>query len=103
MELDPHGEVARDLDEALTVAESPGVTATLRRTLERARLTDKERLGQDFARLVRSTGLTRSAVARHLGTSRSRLSTYETGTTTPSAVIWRRLEELARPRPVHHP
>ncbi|WP_454294782.1 helix-turn-helix domain-containing protein [Salana multivorans] len=91
---DPAGEVALDLEEALEIAESPGVTASLRRILDEARLSEREQTAKEFSRMVRRTGLGRAELAMRLGTSRSRLSTYETGATTPSAVMWQRLRAL---------
>lgn len=91
---DPAGEVALDLEEALEIAESPGVTASLRRILDEARLSERDRTAKEFSRMVRRTGLGRAQLATRLGTSRSRLSTYESGATTPSAVMWRRLRAL---------
>ncbi len=54
----------------------------------------------EFARMVRRTGLARAEAARRLHTSRSRLSTYETGATTPSVVSWRRLRARQPKRPL---
>lgn len=62
-------------------------------------MTEKERR-MEFARMVRRTGLARAEAARRLHTSRSRLSTYETGATTPSVVSWRRLRARQPKRPL---
>ena len=49
---------------------------------------------------VRRTGLTISAFAELLGTSRSRLSTYLSGNATPSAAIALRSHQLGSARKI---
>lgn len=64
---DPAGEVALDLEEALEIAESPGVTASLRRILDEARLSERDRTAKEFSRMVRRTGLGRAEPPRASG------------------------------------
>lgn len=95
---DPHGEASQDLEQALDLAEDAGVAASLRRIRERARQSDAQRLAHRFRGWVEATGLTRAELAAYLGTSRSRLSTYETGKVTPSAIIAEKVRRLAEQR-----
>ena len=101
VQLDPYGKVARDLEQAIEVAESPGITALCRRALEASRASDKEWLAARFRRHVLESGMTREQLAKYLGTSRSRLSTYETGVVTPSAIISEKVRDLGEQRRKH--
>lgn len=98
---DPYGKIALDLEQAIEVAESPGVTALFRRVLADSRYTDKEWFAARFRRSVAESGMDREQLANYLGTSRSRLSTYETGAVTPSAVVAEKVRELGRKRRAH--
>jgi DNA-binding transcriptional regulator YiaG len=96
---DPWGPVARQLEQALVVAQPYGTTALLERAIRRAReqAVNAERV--EVARRVRAaleaSGLDRAAFAEHLGTSTSRLSTYLTGRVAPSSTLLVRMERVA--------
>lgn len=91
---DPYGEVALDLEQALEIAESPGIRAYLSNKLAYAREDEKARFARKFRRWVRESGMTRAELAEYLGTSRSRLSTYESGKVTPSAITAEKVRML---------
>lgn len=100
---DPHGSVAADLIEALEIAGSPGVTATLRRVLARACGGEGHEVAQRVRAAIRRSELTAGDFATAVGTSASRLSTYATGAVTPSAALLQRIEREARRRAVFVP
>lgn len=63
------------------------MTKIFRGILEQAPETDKQRYARVFHHWVLSCGMSRKEPADYLGTSTSRLSTYENGTVTPSGII----------------
>lgn len=97
---DPWGPVARDVEHYLGYAQPYGVGQLLTRAIGRARAAnaDDERraVAARVRRLVADSGLTPTEFARRIGTSRSRLSTYRTGSVTPSAALMLRMERTAR-------
>lgn len=95
LDADPYGKVALDTEQALTLAEDHGATALLRRQLERARMSDAQRLAPLVRELVERSGMARAEIASRLGTSRSRLSSWERGHVTCSAATLERLRHLA--------
>lgn len=98
VQRDPWGEAAKDLEEALDLAQSPGVVATLRTVLDRARETEAEAVARKIRRWVQASGMTRAELAATLGTSRSRLSSYERGRVTPSAIVTEKLRQIVEDR-----
>lgn len=103
----PWGEVARQVEEYLGYASPYGVGPLLRRTIDNAR-TERERdERRDVAARVRAaverSGLTRAEFARAIGTSRSRLSTYCSGSVVPSAALLVRMERFVRERESRRP
>lgn len=101
LETHPNGTVADSVEEALTVAESEGARAYIAHCLADARMNDKVRFARTFRTWVRESGLSRTELAEYLGTSRSRLSTYESGQVTPSAVIAEKVRQLGMQRRAH--
>lgn len=99
IDRDPWGEVARAVEDYLGYAAPPGVGPLLQRAVARSRsqCEDRERaeVAAEVARLVEASGLSMANVARRIGTSRSRLSTYRSGTVVPSATVMVRLRSLA--------
>ena len=95
---DREGPVLADLMEALEIAESPGLTAALRRVVERVRSGEEYDVAQRVRSAIRRSNLTATDFARAIGTSGSRLSTYATGAVTPSAALLQRIEREARQR-----
>jgi DNA-binding transcriptional regulator YiaG len=104
---DPWGPVARQLEEYLSYERPYGVAPLLERVVERARAEaaarERAAVAQEVDELVRRSGLPTGDLARRLGTSRTRLSTYRSGRVTPSAAFMVRLrrtvERLAATRP----
>lgn len=92
---DPYGEVAADLEQALTGAESEMSAAVLRLVLDDARETSEQRVARRVREAIGRSTMTQAEFARRLGTSASRLSTYATGAVAPSAVMMDRIELLA--------
>ncbi|MCK9249370.1 MAG: helix-turn-helix domain-containing protein [Solirubrobacteraceae bacterium] len=100
---DPWGDVAQQVEEYLAYAAPYGVGPLLRRTIDDARAAHDREERAEIARRIRTlvadTGMTQAAFARAIGTSRSRLSTYCTGSVTPSASLFLRIQRVAtRPR-----
>lgn len=97
---DPWGELARQIEDYLSYAEDPAVAGLLRRRIEAARTetesADRAEVARAVRDLVNRSGMPREAFARRIGTSRSRLSTYCTGSVTPSAALVLRMERVAR-------
>lgn len=95
---DPYGEVAQSVADYLEYADPTGHTALFRALLDeaRTRLAAAER--DEVARRVRvaieASGCTRKEFAAAIGTSVPRLSTYATGTVTPSAALLLRMEAV---------
>jgi hypothetical protein len=94
----PWGKVARKIEQYLSYAPRSGTTALFALAIDRAR-DDAERHERDeVARRVRgaitSSGLTAAEFAERVGTSASRLSTYATGSVTPSAHMLIRIERI---------
>ncbi|MEI2702822.1 MAG: helix-turn-helix domain-containing protein [Baekduia sp.] len=100
--LDPWGEVARQVEEYLAYAEPGGVTALLHRAIVRARESAEENeravVASEVRRLHDRSGLSAEQFARRIGTSRTRLSTYRTGSVTPSAALMVRMRAVADAR-----
>lgn len=96
---DPFGDTADTLVEVLETAEDSGVVGALRCGLEQARSAadarDRQIVAQRMAELVQRSGLDQGTFARRIGTSRTRLNTYLTGRTTPSAAVLVRSERVA--------
>lgn len=92
---EPYGEVAADLEQALSGAESRSSAAALRLALDAARETSAERVARKIRQAINRTTLTQAEFAQRLGTSASRLSTYASGAVVPSAVMMDRIETLA--------
>ncbi|MGL5928457.1 MAG: helix-turn-helix domain-containing protein [Dermatophilaceae bacterium] len=98
IDREPWGDVARQVEEYLAYAAPKGVGPLLARAVERARAQagarERGEVAAEMARLVDATGLPLAEVARRIGTSRSRLSTYRSGRVVPSAALIVRLRHL---------
>lgn len=96
--VEPWGPVARQLEEYFSYERPYGVTPLLERAVARARgaTADAERaeVAAEVASLMRRSALSTADLARRLGTSRPRLSTYRSGTVTPAATCLVRLRTL---------
>lgn len=105
---DPWGPVARQVEDYLSYEHPYGVGPLLRRRIAAARheaaAGERTEVAGEVAGLVERSGLTLAELAPRLGTSRSRLSTYRSGSVVPSATFMVRLRRLverieARARP----
>lgn len=96
---DPWGLVARAVHEAVQLSRPYGSADLMEDVIARAReeAVDAERreVAAEIGRLVRTSGLGRRAFAERIGTSASRLSTYLSGTVTPSAALLVRMRRVA--------
>lgn len=92
---EPWGVVARQVEEYLAYESPYGVGPLLARAIARARQEAESRERAEVAAevrgLVEASGLSVADLARRVGTSRSRLSTYRSGRVTPSAAMMIRL------------
>jgi hypothetical protein len=99
IERDPWGEVAADVQAYLSYEQPYGVgplmTSAITAARARARDEDKAAVATRVRDLVASSGLTRRAFADAVGTSATRLSTYCTGSVTPSAALLLRMERVS--------
>jgi len=95
----PWGPVARQVEQVLDGAPPAGVASMLRRAITRARAeaerSERAEVAAEIAELIAATGLTVAEVAARTGTSRSRLSTYRSGSVVPSAAYLVRLRRVA--------
>ena len=95
IDADPWGEVARSVEDYLSYSRPYGVGPLLSRAVARARTQAERReraaVAAEVAALVEASGLTMGELARRLGTSRTRLSTYRSGRVVPSAAFLVRL------------
>ncbi len=94
---DPWGPVSRQVEDYLSYEHPYGVGPLLSRAIARARGAAHERartaVAEEVTRLIARSGLTTAQLASRIGTSRSRLSTYRTGSVAPSATLLYRLRE----------
>lgn len=94
----PWGDVARQIEHYLGYAAPYGVGPLLRRTIHQARAdcerAERQEVAARIRRAVTRSGLSRAEFARAIGTSRSRLSTYCSGSVVPSAALLVRIERL---------
>ena len=80
---------------ALELAEDAGAARVLQLALERARASEAERVGWRIREYVWRANMTQAEFARAVGTSPSRMSTYLSGSVTPSAVMLERMRRVA--------
>lgn len=96
---DPWGPVSRKIEQALDVAEPEGVTPLMREIISRARdsavQSERRAVARQVTGAIERSGLGRAAFAAAIGTSPSRLSTYESGRVVPSAALLIRMNRVA--------
>lgn len=99
---DPWGEVAADVETYLSYEQPYGVaplmTSVVSAARARAHEEEKAAIAIRVRELVTASGLTRRAFAAAVGTSASRLSTYCTGSVTPSAALLLRMQRASASR-----
>ncbi len=98
VDRDPWGDTSLDLEEALDIAQSPGVVGALNECLKRSRESENETIARTVRGLVLASGKTRTELATILGTSRSRLSSYENGHVMPAASVTETLRKIVDDR-----
>jgi hypothetical protein len=95
----PWGEVARRIERYLSYNPRSGVNALFALAIDRARENSERREREEVSSRVRKaiadSGLTAAQFAEYIGTSASRLSTYATGSVTPSAHLLLRIEQFS--------
>jgi DNA-binding transcriptional regulator YiaG len=96
----PWGSVARQVETYLGYTAPYGVGPLLRRAVASARhdaeAEERAIVAGRVGEFVERSGLSRAEFAREIGTSRSRLSTYCTGSVSPSAALLVRMERVSR-------
>lgn len=99
IERDPWGEVAADVQAYLSYEQPYGVGPLMTSVIAAARASaqgdEKATVAARVRELVTSSGLTRRGFAEAVGTSATRLSTYCTGSVTPSAALLLRMERAS--------
>lgn len=99
IERDPWGEVATDVRAYLSYEQPYGVGPLMMSVIaaarSRAQDEDKAAVAARVRELVNASGLSRRAFADAVGTSATRLSTYCTGSVTPSAALLLRIERAS--------
>lgn len=92
----PWGQVARRIERYLSYAPKTGVTTLFGLAIERARehaeRSERDEVASRVRTAIAASGLTAAQFAERIGTSASRLSTYATGSVTPSAHLLIRIE-----------
>ncbi len=95
----PWGEVARRVERYVSYRDQDGVSVLFSLAIQRARAAVENQERADVASRVRAaiarSGLTNAELARLVGTSASRLSTYARGKVVPSAALLLRIERVA--------
>jgi len=95
----PWGVVARAVEAYLAYERPYGLAPLMERAITSARSSaeaeERSAVAARITELVSSSGLTRVVFAAAIGTSPSRLSTYCTGSVTPSAALMPRMERGA--------
>lgn len=98
IDRDPWGPTTQRVEEYLTYESPWGVGPLLQRAITRARAQATERekreVAKQVSRLIERSGLSMAEFAGRIGTSRSRLSTYRSGSVTPSAALLHRMQRL---------
>lgn len=73
------------MEAALTCVQPYGVDVAISDARFTRDLAEREAVAVEVAQIVRASGLSKSEFASRIGTSASRLSTYLSGSVTPSA------------------
>ncbi|NNN08978.1 MAG: helix-turn-helix transcriptional regulator [Acidimicrobiaceae bacterium] len=98
IEDDPWGKVSREVEEALASPRPYGASELIARSVEhvraRAQEADRETVAAEVRELIELSGLSRREFASRIGTSASRLSTYESGKVVPSAALMVRMRRV---------
>lgn len=97
---DPWGPVAQRVQSALETNRPYGVAELMERSIARARAraeqSEREQVSQQVRHCLARSGLIAREFAERIGTSPSRLSTYQSGKVMPSAGLLLRMQRLAQ-------
>ncbi|MBU6496026.1 MAG: helix-turn-helix domain-containing protein [Acidobacteria bacterium] len=100
VEDDPWGKVSREVEEALALPRPYGASELIARALHhvrrRAQESERETVAAEVKELIERSRLSRREFASRIGTSASRLSTYESGKVVPSAALMVRMRNVVR-------
>ncbi|MEO6605545.1 MAG: helix-turn-helix transcriptional regulator [Aeromicrobium sp.] len=92
----PWGEFARQIEAAGKAAGDDAVACAFDEVVKMSRVQrdrrERDEVAKRISKIVLTTGLTQKVFAARIGTSASRLSTYMTGSVTPSASMMLRIE-----------
>jgi hypothetical protein len=96
----PWGPVARSVERYLEYAPADGITVLFRLAIDRARermeCAEKNQVAARVRAAIAISGVSAAQFASLCGTSASRMSTYASGSVTPSAAMLLRMEQLAK-------
>jgi DNA-binding transcriptional regulator YiaG len=96
---DPWGPVAQQVLEAIRLSHPFGTAELMEGVMASARQmaidSERDEVASEVKRLVSRSGLSRQEFADRIGTSRSRLSTYMSGSVMPSAALMVRMRRVA--------
>lgn len=97
---EPWGRVARQVEEVLAGERPYGVADSMSLIIDRERraaaVAERAEVAAELRRLLAQSGLSGKQFASLLGTSASRLSTYLSGSVTPSAAVLVRARKISR-------
>ena len=99
IQTDPWGPVAQQVLDAIRLSHPYGTTELLEGVVARARKlavkSERAAVAAEVRTLVEGSGLSQQDFAERIGTSRSRLSTYMSGSVVPSAALIVRMRRVA--------
>jgi len=108
---DPWGPVSRDLEAVIAFSRpidddsliGEGNLALMERAIERARRetseSERDTVASEIRDIVERSAISRKEFSERIGTSTSRLSTYESGKVVPSAAMMVRMRRAAASKP----
>lgn len=95
----PWGQVARYVEQAVAVSHPYGVSELMTDLIVEARrdaeASERAEVAAQVREIIAAAGVTQSQFASDIGTSPSRLSTYASGSVTPSAALMVRMRRVA--------
>jgi DNA-binding transcriptional regulator YiaG len=99
LSVDPWGPVSRKIERYVSYVPADGISTlfslAVQRARENAEQAERAQVAAHVRAAIAASGLTSAQFAERIGTSASRLSTYATGSVTPSAHMLMRIQQLA--------
>jgi hypothetical protein len=99
LKRDPYGRTARQVEEVLATASSPGITRALAEVLARSRehleANERAEVGRQVRMLLDRSGLGPHEFASRIGASAEELNAYVSGEVSPSAAQMVRMHRLS--------